>query len=92
MLSGFYYHQLGKDGMGRTTTVFDVNLQGSQQIPLESDGKKLRFAAGNRNSQRYAHQWNLSEKQILFLPYMEPTTYIMATWIFFMLGGTMRTM
>lgn len=46
LLSGFYYHQLGKDGMGRTTNGFDVNLQASQQIPLESEGKKLRFAAG----------------------------------------------
>ncbi|SHN25483.1 hypothetical protein SAMN04488057_11428 [Cyclobacterium lianum] len=46
LLTGFYYQQFGKDPMGRKSSGYDINVQASQQIPLKSQGKKLKFAAG----------------------------------------------
>jgi hypothetical protein len=46
LLSGFYYHQFGKDSWGRTINGFDLNFQATQQVPLKEENKKLRFAAG----------------------------------------------
>ncbi|MEX2568971.1 MAG: hypothetical protein WD431_23720 [Cyclobacteriaceae bacterium] len=46
LLSGFYYHQFGKDSRGLITNGFDFNLQATQQVPLKMENKKFRFAAG----------------------------------------------
>ncbi|MEX2514293.1 MAG: hypothetical protein WD398_15420 [Cyclobacteriaceae bacterium] len=46
LLSGFYYHQFGKDSWGRTTNGFDFNFQATQQVPLKEENKKLRLAVG----------------------------------------------
>jgi hypothetical protein len=46
-ISGFYYHQLGKDAAGRTVDGFDANLQVVHQINLDTAAsRKLRFAVG----------------------------------------------
>ncbi|WP_132053707.1 alginate export family protein [Pseudocnuella soli] len=46
-LSGFYYHQLGKDGNGRKLNAFDASAQVLQQINIDTaSGRKLRLVAG----------------------------------------------
>ena len=46
-LSGFYYHQFGKDLQGRKVNAFDASAQISQSIPLDSEnGKNLKFTLG----------------------------------------------
>ena len=46
-LSGFYYHQFGKDLQGRKVNAFDASAQISHSIPLESEnGKNLKFTLG----------------------------------------------
>lgn len=48
-LSGFYYHQFGKDLQGRKVNAFDASAQISHSIPLESEnGKKSKIYPGNR--------------------------------------------
>jgi hypothetical protein len=47
LLSGFYYHQLGKDVIGRIVNSFDVGVQVTHQINLDTvTGRKLRLVAG----------------------------------------------
>jgi hypothetical protein len=46
-LSGFYYHQFGKDLQGRKVNAFDASAQISQSFPLDSEnGKNLKFTLG----------------------------------------------
>lgn len=46
-LSAFYYHQLGKDGIGRNVRAFDASAQVSQAIDVDVEkGTKLRLTAG----------------------------------------------
>lgn len=46
-LSGFYYHQLGKDVTGKTINAFDLTAQVTQQIDFNQEkGRKLRIVAG----------------------------------------------
>ncbi len=46
-LSAFYYHQLGKDPVGKTVAAYDASLQLMQQIGVNKEaGQKLRLVAG----------------------------------------------
>ena len=46
-ISGFYYHQLGKDVKNKDVNAFDVSIQGSQLLKFnEEKGSQLRITAG----------------------------------------------
>lgn len=47
LLSGFYYHQLGKDVSGRKVNAFDASIQLSHAIKLDEEkGRALRLSLG----------------------------------------------
>lgn len=46
-LSGFYYHQFGRDQQGRDVNAFDASAQISQNLPIDSEnGQNLRLTLG----------------------------------------------
>ena len=46
-LSGFYYHQFGKDHQGRDVNAFDASAQVTQNLPVDSEkGQNLKFTLG----------------------------------------------
>lgn len=46
-LSGFYYHQLGKDQFNRNVNAFDLSAQITHQIPLDEEkGQQITVTAG----------------------------------------------